>query len=223
VDWGFCDSIRKTGSCLMPSLLRWQAAERLAELNSASKRPQVAQRYRKIADTIASRLTPVFFRQRSANEGMLVSATGIGAQDDVWASAFAVWLGALPRQTEAAVARHLLRLYKEGSIVRQGQVRQLPLGSAFGGFWQQAGAGPGTYQNGGYWATPTGWLVVAIGKVNPDAGDRLLHEYTEYVRDNRALGAPFEWVNPDIKARSNANYGSSAGLVYVATASREGR
>jgi len=216
VDWGFCDSIRKSGSCLMPSLLRWQAARRLADLHGGARRPEAERRYRAIAATIAAHLAPVFYTELGANEGMLRSATGIGAQDDVWASAFALWLGVLPRRTEAAVARHLLKLYADGSIVRQGQVRQLPDGK----FWEQSSAGRGTYQNGGYWATPTGWLVVALRKVDPAAGDRLLHEYAEFVKANRAAGAPFEWVNPDLGARWNANYGSSAGLVYIAAASK---
>ena len=219
VDWGFCDSIRKTGLCLMPSLLRWQAARRLAELHAARKRPGEAKRYRQIADRIAKNLTRIFFSPMSASEGRLMSATGIGNQDDIWASAFAVWLGVLPRRTEMQVARHLQNLCRDGSSVQAGQVRQLPKSGPLEGNWQQATSGRDNYQNGGYWATPTGWLVVALGKVDRLASDRLLHDYAQFVRENRSAGAPFEWVNANINARSNANYGSSAGLVYVAIAS----
>ncbi|MHB8635912.1 MAG: glucosidase family protein [Fimbriimonadaceae bacterium] len=212
VDWGFCDSIRKTGACLMPSLLRWQAARRLAQLYAAAKRGLKVRHYQAIAATIAKNLSRAFFSRIAADEGELYSATAIGRQDDVWASAFAVWLGVLPPKTQAAVATHLLKLTENGSIVKLGQVRELPAGAS----WQGASTSPGTYQNGGYWATPTGWLAVALKGVNRGAADALVHEYVSYLRANQAKGAPFEWVNPDIHVQSNANYASSAGLVYIA-------
>ena len=46
VDWGFCDAIRKSGLCLMPSLLRWRAARALAALLSADGKAAAAKRLR---------------------------------------------------------------------------------------------------------------------------------------------------------------------------------
>ena len=218
VDWGFCDSVRKSGSCLMPSLLRWQAACRLEALNAAATHPTKAAQYRRVAETIAKSVPAVFYVAQTGGDGLLLSATGLGAQDDVWASAFAVWLGVLPEKTQASVARHLLKLYRDGWTVRQGQVRSLPKSGPLGGYWRQTSSARDTYQNGGYWATPTGWLVAALSKVDQKAATALLHEYAAFVRANRASGAPFEWVNPDTHTQSNANYASSAGLVYAAIA-----
>jgi arylsulfatase len=220
VDWGFCDSIRKTGSCLMPSLLRWQAARELVKLFSASGKPAEAESFRQQAADIRLAIPTAFAREipttngsNGAKEALLLSATELGRKDDVWASAYAVWLGVLPPELEKAVARHLLALYEAGGTVVQGQVRHLPPRGEFGGYWEQALCERDTYQNGGFWATPTGWLVVALRKVGPPASDRLLSEYAEHLRLNRDQGAPWEWIQPAKNLRVNALYGSSAGLV----------
>jgi hypothetical protein len=209
VDWGFCDSVRKNGLCLMPSLLRWRAAREMADLSRDS-------RYRAAERLIADHLVPTFYRELPDGEGMLLSATGQGHKDDVWASAFAVWLGVLPKKVEARVAKHLLRLYRDGGTVVEGQIRQLPPTGEFGGLWESAAPGDQSYQNGGFWATPTGWFAMAIGKVDRRAKDQLIHEYADFVRSHRSQGAPFEWVNPATGAQSNGNYASSVGLVVTA-------
>ncbi len=215
VDWGFCDSITKTGLCLMPSLLRWQAARRLEGLLKLTGDKAAARKMTQLARRIQQSVSSVFYHPFPSDEAILLSATGVGFKADVWASAFAVWLGILPKDKETKVARNLLTLVRSGSIVRQGQVRHIPDVGAWGGNWEQAKSAPGTYQNGGYWATPTGWLVSAIHKVDPVSASNLLHEYVEYLRQNRSAGAPFEWINPDRGLQANANYGSSAVLVYI--------
>jgi len=215
VDWGFCDSISKTGSCLMPSLLRWQASQRLADLCRSNGQAAESMAYRKAAKQIQSSLETTFFQPLSASEGFLMSATGIGRKDDVWASAFAVWLGVLPRSTEKAVCRHLLNLYRGKTIIDGGQIRHLPKDGPFGGYWDRTSCGRDAYQNGGYWATPTGWLVTALQKVDPKAAQELLSQYVGFVRGRRGAGAPYEWINSSTNTFSNANYGSSAGLVYI--------
>jgi hypothetical protein len=219
VDWGFCDSIRKTGLCLMPSLLRWRSARALAALLESSGNTREARRLRAEAKKIQSKLAPTFYRELAPSDsgktGCLLSATELGRKDDVWASAFAIWLGVLPRETERRVARHLLALFEAGGIVAEGQVRHLPLSGELGGHWESALSGPDHYQNGGYWGTPTGWLIVALRRVNASAGDRLLAEYVAHLRAHRDEGAPWEWINPALNLRANPRYGSSAGLVSV--------
>lgn len=213
VDWGFCDSITKTGSCLMPSLLRWQAARRLADLFDATGDRDRGKTYRDEADLIRKSLPATFYHPISDGEGLLFSATGLGHKDDVWASAFAVWLGVLPPKIEKAVSRHLAALYRAGGTVVDGQIRSIPPTGDFGGYWESAKSGPDSYQNGGYWATPTGWFVAALRKTDRKAGDEVL---AAFVKHMRAKGAPYEWINPKTNTYANPNYGSSAGLVYIA-------
>lgn len=216
VDWGFCDSIRKTGLCLMPSLLRWRAARDLAELFDSVNDKQEARRFEAEATKIQRAIPSTFSRlalAASESYTVLISATELGRKEDVWAEAYAVWLGVLPPDLELAIARHLLSLYRSGGTVREGQVRHLPEAGQFGGFWEQAQCERGTYQNGGYWATPTGWFVTALRKVDRAAADQLFAEYYHYVRRNRDAGAPWEWIQPEKNLRVNARYGSSIGLV----------
>jgi hypothetical protein len=220
VDWGFCDSIRKTGLCLMPSLLRWRAAQDLATLFAADGLGTEAKRFREEAKRIAKAIPATFYRELSKREGrkagLLLSATELGRKDDVWASAFAIWLGVLPRDLGLAVARRLLALYEAGGTVVEGQARHLPPEGEFGGHWEKATCAQDTYQNGGYWATPTGWLAVALRKLNPAAADKLLAEYATHLRVHRDQGAPWEWIQPAKNLRVNPLYAASAGLVYLA-------
>jgi hypothetical protein len=225
VDWGFCDSIRKTGLCLMPSLLRWRAARQLAALLKSDGNAAEAKRLRAEADKLQSAIPATFYRDvptsGGAKSGLLLSATELGRKDDVWASAFAVWLGILPRQIELRVVRHLLALYEAGGTMVEGQVRHLPPTGEFGGHWEKASSRPDEYQNGGYWATPTGWMIYALRRVNRAAGDRLLAEYAAHLRAHRDDGAPWEWIQPARKQRVNPLYGSSAGLVSIALGPRD--
>lgn len=219
VDWGFCDTIHKSGLCLMPSLLRWRAAGQLAALLKAGGNQAEAKRLRTEATKIQRSIVPQFYRElgphRGHATGCLLSATQLGCKDDVWAGAFAVWLGVLPRAIERKVARHLLALYEAGGTVVEGQMRHLPPTGEFGGHWEEALCPAEQYQNGGYWATPTGWFISALRRVDAAAADRLLSEFVSHLRANEPQGAPWEWINPALKLTVNPRYGSSAGLVYI--------
>jgi hypothetical protein len=223
-DWGFCDAIRKTGRCLMPSLLRWQAARQLGALFKANRQPAEAKRLAADARKLQAALAPTFYKELpdvgGKKVGCLLSATGLGRKDDLWATAFALWLGVLPRDIERAVARHLLAEYESGQSVFEGHVRHLPPEGAWGGYWEESLAPAGEYQNGGYWGTPTGWFVVAMRKADAAAADRLLAEYVAHLRAHEAEGAPWEWLNPKLRRRTNPRYASSAGLVYLALTGR---
>lgn len=218
VDWGFCDTIRKTGLCLMPSLLRWKAAADLAALFTAAGNLSEAERFGRRADQVKAAIVATFLQEMTTADGtrdvLLLSATELGRKEDVWASAYAVWLRVLPPDLERAVARHLLGLYQAGGTVVEGQVRHLPPGGEFGGYWEEAKCDRDTYQNGGYWATPTGWYITALRRVNPAAAEKLLREYVAHLRANRDQGAPWEWIQPSKNLRVNGLYGSSAGLVF---------
>jgi hypothetical protein len=223
VDWGFCDAIRKTGLCLMPSLLRWRAAQQLSAVLKANGQATEAKRLRAEARKVQATLMPTFYHALpdagGRKTGCLVSATGLGCKDDLWAAAFALWLGVLPREVERPVARHLLALYEAEGAVFEGQVRHLPPAGERGGYWEKSLCPPDEYQNGGFWGTPTGWFITALRRADSAAADRLLAEYVAHLRANEVEGAPWEWINPKLSRRVNPLYASSAGLVYIALTS----
>jgi hypothetical protein len=121
----------------------------------------------------------------------------------------------LPSNQLHGLAKHLRRLYEEGEITQNGQVRHLPRHGEFGGHWESAKSAPETYQNGGYWATATGWLARALGITSPNDEQSLISEYVTYLRQHRAEGAPYEWIPRGEGKGVNPAYASSAVLVYI--------
>jgi len=86
-------------------------------------------------------------------------------------------------------------------IVQNGQIRHLPAGV----YWEKARARD-TYQNGAFWATPTGWFVYTLDLVDPALADRTI---LDLVKDFQAGGA-CEWIFKD--KRQLPNYLASASL-----------
>jgi hypothetical protein len=220
VDWGFCDTVRKTGQCLMPSLLRWRAARDLEALFRAAGDTLQAKRFAHEAARLQAAIPRVFYRALPQadghGEGVLLSATHLGMKEDVWAAAYAVWLGLLPRRIELAVARRLLSLYRQGGTVLDGQVRHLSPDGAWGGFWAQCVATPGTYQNGAFWGTPSGWYIAALSRVDQAAAHVMLRQFLAHLRANRDKGAPWECLNPPKQHYQNPLYCATVGLPYIA-------
>jgi hypothetical protein len=216
VDWGFCDSVRKTGLVLFPTLLRYRAASDLASMHDALGEPEPAEAYRRVANRLRDSVGSTFLREAVDDEAMLISATGLGRKDDVWGSAFAVSEGILSGKAEAAVCRGLLSLYKGGGIVADGQVRGLPPSGPFGGYWEQSSSPQGHYQNGGFWGTMSGWLVVALHRVSPPSASGILRDLVASIVAHRREGAPWEWINPALNSCQNALYCATVALPHAA-------
>jgi hypothetical protein len=215
VDWGFCDSVRKTGLALVPTILRFRAAGELADMHEALGEPTMAAAYQRTAAQLREAVAKTFLRKIAGDEALLISATGLGCKYDVWGSALAVAEGILPAKEETAVCRGLLSLYKTGGIVAEGQVRAMPPSGPLGGFWEQAATPPGHYQNGAYWGTMSGWLIVALHQVEPTAAQAVLHELVASVTRDRPAGAPWEWVNPALGLQRNPLYCATVALPYT--------
>jgi hypothetical protein len=211
VDWGFCDTVRKTGACLMPSLLRWRAAHDMAALWRAAGDAERAGRYAREADRIQAAI-PKVFAAPGAEPRLLFSATGIGREEDVWASGFAVWLGALPPDLERRVCARLAILAREGGTFLDGQARALPAGR----FWEQCVAAPGTYQNGAFWGTPSGWIIAALHKTDRKIAEDMLNAFMAHMQANREKGAPWECFNPEKQHYQNPLYCATVALPYIA-------
>ena len=64
-----------------------------------------------------------------------------------------------------------------------------------GAFWQRMllPIKPGEYQNGGYWGTPTGWVLQTLAPHHPRLAERM---FEDAVNDYRNRGI-HEWINGD--------------------------
>lgn len=219
-DWGFCDGEFKSGKLLFPSALKYVAASQLAQLFEASGQIKKARRYRNDAAVI-KRAIPLNFFHSSQNrgEGWLHSATGVGDQPDVWGSAYAIQSGAVDGPTLQKVARALVRAFQEKTGVRQGCVRQiLTTDRVNKGGWQLSISKVGTYQNGGYWGTPTGWYISAIYRVDPKAAKKMAKDYIQFLRSNLrgdGMAQAWEWINPDTGEHANPLYVATIALPYL--------
>jgi len=179
--YGFTDSVRQAGDVLFCSLLYVEAGHRLAELLNAAGRAGDARTWKAEADTMARSIREVFW---DPQVGLFRAATIRCREHDIWGSAFAVYLGVADESQSMAVARYFRDHYSE--IVQRGQIRHLPHGA----YWEQCSTPRDTYQNGGYWATPTGWFVYALNRVDPALADRTVFDL---VADFQAGGA-CEWI-----------------------------
>jgi hypothetical protein len=220
VDWGFADTVHKLGACLMPSLLRWRAAKDLVLLFSAlGDKAQITRfddEVRKIRAAIGKTFYHALGKENNKDVGALYSATVKGRKDDLWASAYAVWSGALRTTQADAVAQHLRLVYQAGGSVEEGQVRPLPLSGPLGGTWEQTSTPPDTYQNGAFWGFPTGWYIAALFRVDRSAAAQMLNEFVTALQAHRKDGAPWQCVNSATKYTRGPQYAATVTAPYVA-------
>jgi len=68
----------------------------------------------------------------------------------------------------------------------------------------------GTYQNGGYWATPLPWLMATLMRVDVEQAARV---FSDAVEDFQARGDVNEWINDNAATKSGVkNYCASAAM-----------
>ena len=194
--YGFTDTVRKQGDVLFSSLLFVQACRQLGDLLSSSGDSERSAMWYAEAQSVADQIRDQLWDEGA---GLFRAATVQCRQLDVWGSAFAVYLGVSDQHQSMAIAGRLRRDYD--SIVYHGQVRHLVPGE----YWDHAGARD-RYQNGAFWATPSGWVVFALDLVDRALADRTI---VDLVTDMRANGA-CEWIFE--QQRTLPDYLASAAL-----------
>jgi hypothetical protein len=178
--YGFTDSVRKQGDECFCSLLLVQASRQLADLMAAAGRGEDAKKWRAEAERLEPAIREVFWDE---SLGLFRAATIQCRQPDLWASAFAVYLGVATPDQSRRIAGYFKDHYRQ--IVQRGQIRHLP-----GGVYWDVACPKDTYQNGGYWATATGWFVYTLDQVDPALADQTV---IDLVEDFHQRGVS-EWV-----------------------------
>ena len=83
VDWGFADTVHKSGACLMPSILRWRAAKDLVLLFSAIGDKAQITRYDTEVTKIRAAIAKTFYhalgKENNKDVGETVLGNGAGA------------------------------------------------------------------------------------------------------------------------------------------------
>lgn len=166
--YGFTDCIGKTGELFMESLLDWTASQRLAEWHDQAGNRDRAAEYRRRAAKIEA-ASEVLWDDRA---GAFLAATDNCRQLDIWANAYAVWLGFPRGEKHDRIVKFLIENYDR--CVWHGQVRHLLKGE----HWQRLlmPVEKERYQNGAYWATASGWMMWAIAQQDPAKARRMFRD-----------------------------------------------
>jgi hypothetical protein len=216
-DWGYAESVVKTGLVLFPTLLRIESCRKLAVLLDACGQEGRASAFRAQEARLRQSIVQHFLF-KSKDETWLLSATGEGRVPDIWASAFAVHRGFLPGYIADDVATTLANGIRSGTTIMVGQVLHVPMN--YGGCWPRAMFfRPGYYQNGAAWAYPVGWYVSAVARVDPDAARALFSSYMSAMTRNwndNGVGCAYECVNPALGHFQNQGYLTSVAMPYAA-------
>ena len=197
VDFGFRDAIKITGKLSFASILKYRAANELAELLQLLG-SNSGEQYSAIALSIKKALPGMFMD----NRGMLLASTDKSNQPDVWATALAVYLGILEGKGLEKTSRFLNTAYKAGSLSYKGNIRHILTTDDFSDqtAWEISMAQKDVYQNGAYWGTPTGWVCYAISKDDKQSALKLANEFIADLKENDyrkggVYAAPYECFN----------------------------
>ncbi|MBN2316980.1 MAG: hypothetical protein JXM79_23845 [Sedimentisphaerales bacterium] len=195
--YGFTDTVRMQGDVLFCSLLYVEAGRRLSDLLNVLNRKDEAIYWKSEAETVAESIRNVFW---DSQVGLFRAATIRCREHHIWGSAFAVYLGVADESQSKAIANYFRDHYTQ--IVQKGQIRHLPANT----YWEKSQTARDTYQNGAFWATPTGWFVYTLDLVDPKLADQTVIDLVTDFQKNGAC----EWVF-DEKVKL-PNYLASAAL-----------
>jgi len=167
--YGFTDCVGKTGELFMESLLFWSACRRMADWLLLAGKPQDAFAYSGLAQAIENTISELW----DDREGLFVAATIDCRQVDIWANAYALYIDfPLDDEKKASIASYFASGQKEYAYC--GQIRHLRKGE----YWQRllVPIEKERYQNGAYWATPTGWVMDALARTSPTQAQSLFED-----------------------------------------------
>lgn len=199
--YGFTDCVCKTGSLMMESLLLWRAESLLAKWqNTYGLDASESERN-------AKRIEDVLVQTFINEDGMLNAATVDCCQSDIWGSCYAISIGfPMTDSVKKSISDYIAANYD--GLVQMGQIRH----TAPGTYWQKllSGVNEGDYQNGAYWATPSGWVIDALEPYHPDLAMITLQDLITYFEQ---VGI-YECINGN--NRKLNHYGASASNILPA-------
>ena len=172
--YGFTDTIGKTGELFMESLLFWEASTALADMHDRWGSAEAAISHRKRASCSERNIDVLW----SEADGMFYAATADCRQIDVWGNAYALYIGFPLGDKRVQILDYLTSRYEDYAY--RGQIRHVPKGE----HWQRLlkDVAPERYQNGAYWATPSGWVLWCLAQRDESLAKRVLQDLLEDFR-----------------------------------------
>jgi hypothetical protein len=186
VDYGFTDTILKTGRVTYGTALLGKVYKQMAAMNGESG----SGTYTTLLNTTKTALEPL----RRANNFYMGSETNNSGVDDVWATALIVAEDLVSGPDRVDSAQAIADNYQV--ITDRGWIRHLPAGQ----YWAGTATVQDTYQNGGYWITPLWDCIRSVALVDRRLALRWAQEaadeFRSQVDDEGVEGedtAPYEW------------------------------
>jgi hypothetical protein len=181
--FGFHDPCAITGFELMSSLVLFRGLQRAARLFAHAAPPGVLRHWEGLAASIRENLSRLW----SEKDGAYLAGSKDCRQVNAWANGLAYWLAG-PAEKPRIVdwyRRHRDQLF------RGGCTRQV----AEPGGWQRqlVDIDVGTYTNGGYWATGTGFVLPALA----DQDAAFAAEIAAPLIDTLERTGDSEWIAAD--------------------------
>ena len=186
--YGFTDTVCKTGYLLFESLLYWKASLDLTWMyHNYLPGNSLENMFSQAALMIEKNLDLLYDEQ----ESLFYAATQDCRQLDVWGNLFALHIDFPLGEKKDAMEATLVRRYKD--YVVDGQLRHLFTDDPWDRTLMKVPYGE--YQNGAYWATPTGWLLELLREKDNILHNECLSDILSYFNE---VGI-FECVNGDYK------------------------
>jgi len=208
--YGFTDTVAKTGAEYFSTLLLWEAWHLMGQMARKLEDHDLAHDAYEQAERVRRTLAQFWDDEL----GMMRAAMYDCRQLDLWGSAYAVRLGAVGSGQRRRIARFFADLYD--SCVLRGYVRHLVAGQ----YWERLliPVPHDTYQNGGYWAVPSGWVArCLLSSDSPELASKLV---TDLIAEFRREGA-CEWIGEQECALPG--YVASATLLLDSVKAEKGR
>lgn len=219
VDYGFCDTVKKTGDVAYGTALQAWAYKMLHQMSGGGSSTAEGDTYANLRAATEAGLATL----RQASGWYKGSSVNNAARDDVWATALAVAEELVTGADRTDSAQAIVDAYNDGSvgafgyestITQFGLVRHLPVGQ----YWAGTTTTVDTYQNGGYWLTPLWDCVRAVDLIDPalarswaaEAMDQINDEFTA---EGDWTDVPYEWHNHGVGVGA-LGYSASAAVVH---------
>lgn len=167
--YGFTDTVCKTGSLFMESVLYWRACRMMEKLHGLFGSQSASQDYGCRSQKIEKAL-PLLF---DSDSGAFMAADGLCRQIDVWGMLYALAVDfPISQDIRASVENWLSE--NRSRYLYKGQVCQLPDGAP----WEKLliDVPAGEYQNGAFWATASGWALKFFSRVDPAFAETMLDD-----------------------------------------------
>lgn len=179
--YGFTDTIAKSGSLFMESLLYWRACLFMACMTQS---PAIKETYLKRCTNIEASISFLYDSQSQ----MFLAASKDCAQIDIWGNAYMLYIGfPCTQQIKHGILSFLFKHYDR--YILHGQIRHLLTDN----YWDKLliHVEKEEYQNGAYWATASGWIIWCLAQIDSTTAARVLYDVSDYIKNKGS----FECIN----------------------------